>query len=69
MRDLSQRIEIRLSEGDTARVRLIAERSGRSVAEVLRHVIRAIDPERVTTGIPLPTQPQAEASERELSVA
>ncbi len=69
MREYGLRREIRLNESDTERVERLAARSGRSVSEFLRCVIRAIDPEQVSTGIPLPTFAEAEAAERELSAA
>jgi len=64
MRPLSQRLEIRLSEPDTDRLRQIAARAGRSESEVLRAVIRSIDPATVTTGIPLPMRADTQAETR-----
>ena len=64
----TKRLEIRLSEPDTARVEYLAERAGRSASELVRCLIRSIDPERVPTGLPL-LPLGAETAERELSVA
>ncbi len=52
-------------EPDLRRVlQLAAERTGRTEANVLRQLVRQLDPERLVTGFP-PTQLEAQASERE----
>ena len=51
------------------RLRQLAQRGARTESDIVRRLILQADPERVTTGIPAPTLLEAEASERELSVA
>ena len=63
MRHYGLRKEIRLSEGDTAWLARLAARAGRPEGEVIRLLIRSVDPDRVSTGLPLPTLHVEAASE------
>ena len=64
-----RRLGIRLGERETDLVARIAARAGRSESDVIRTLIRSVDVDRVSTGIPAPTPLEAEAAEAELSVA
>jgi len=55
VRHYGLRKEIRLSESDTAWLSRLAERAGRPESEVVRLLIRSVDPDQVSIGIPLPT--------------
>jgi len=67
MRELSDRIFVRLSESDTSRLRTIAARAGRTESDLLRTLIRSIDVDHVNLGIPLPTTPpELDASRRKV---
>ena len=52
MRHYGLRKEIRLSASDTAWLARLAERAGRPESEVVRILIRSVDPDQVSTGIP-----------------
>jgi len=60
------RREFRLGQTEDTRLDILAKRSGRTASQVIRLLINAVDPERVTTGFPAPTLLEAEAAEREL---
>ncbi len=62
----SERFEFRVDPEEGRRLRLLAERADRTPSDLLRAIVRRLDLTSVTTGIPLP---EAEATERELSVA
>ncbi len=63
------RREFRSGETEDTRLDVLAKQSGRTASQVIRLLINAVALERVTTGIPAPTLPEAEAAARELSVA
>lgn len=45
--------QMRISEADRRHLELLARRSQRSAADVLRQLIRATSPDAVTVGIPV----------------
>jgi len=65
----SERFEFRVDPEEGRRLRLLAERADRTPSDLLRTLVRQLDPEQVTTGIPAPTLLEAEAAELQLSIA
>ncbi len=61
-----ERFEFRVDPEEGRRLRLLAERADRTPSDLLRTIVRRLDIASVNTGIPLP---EAEAPEREFSVA
>ncbi len=62
----SERFEFRVDPEEGRRLRLLAERADRTPSDLLRTLVRQLDVTSVSSGIPLP---EAQASERELSIA
>jgi len=48
----SGRLEVRLAASDVSRLDAIIERTGRTASELMRLIIRNLDIEQVSTGIP-----------------
>ena len=61
----NERFEFRVDAEAGRRLRLAAERTGRTPSDFLRTLVRQLDLAALTTGVPSPTLPEAQASERE----
>jgi len=65
----TERIEVRLTERETANLARLRERSGRTASDLIRTLLRQLDPEELTTGLPSPTRLRAAAFERDKQAA
>jgi hypothetical protein len=61
----NERFEFRCDPEESRRLRLAAERAGRTPSDLLRVIVRQLDLAALNTGIPSPTLQEALASERE----
>jgi len=65
----SERFEFRVDPEEGRRLRLLAERADRSPSDLLRLILRQLDPNTVSSGIPSPTSATEQAAEQEMAVA
>jgi len=61
--------QMRMTREEREHIRVLAERARRSESDVVRSLLAQLDPKQVGIGFSSPTLPEAEAAERELSVA
>ena len=62
---LTEVFNLRIAGEDRLRLRELAVRAGRKESDVIRQLLRQTCVEKVSPGIPSPTLPEVQASERE----
>jgi len=65
----NQRFEFRVAPEEAERLRRLAQRADRSPSDLLRALVRQLDPATVSSGLPLLRPSEAEALEREPTAA
>ena len=65
----TEQFQMRMTREEREHIRVLAERARRSESDVVRSLLAQLDPKQVGIGFAPPTLPEAQAAERELSVA
>ena len=62
-------VGVRFTTEERQRLRALAERCARTESDLVRLLVLRVNDAAISVGVPVPTLPEASASERELSAA